>query len=37
MKSVTMIWAGNVAHAGQINAYKFLIGKPERKRPTGET
>jgi hypothetical protein len=29
-------WAGHVAHIGEIrNAYKILVGKPDRKRPLG--
>jgi len=31
-----MRWAGNVARMGERrSAYRFLVGKPERKRPLG--
>jgi hypothetical protein len=31
-----MRWAGNAACMGEKRkAYKFLVGKPERKRPLG--
>jgi hypothetical protein len=31
-----MRWAGHVAWIGQKrNAYRILVGKPERKRPLG--
>jgi hypothetical protein len=33
MKLRRMGWAGHVAHMGEMrNAYKMLVGKPERKR-----
>jgi hypothetical protein len=33
-----MRWAGHVAYMGEKkNAYKILIGKPERKRPLGRS
>jgi hypothetical protein len=36
IKSRRVIWAGHVACMGLIkNAYKFLVGKPEQKRPLG--
>jgi hypothetical protein len=28
-----MRWAGYVARMGKKNAYKILVGKPERKKP----
>jgi hypothetical protein len=31
-----MRWAGHVARMGQKrNAYRLLVGKPERRRPLG--
>jgi hypothetical protein len=31
-----MRWAGNIARNGEKrNAYRILVGKPERKRPLG--
>jgi hypothetical protein len=36
MKSRMMRWAGYVARMGEKrNAYRILVGKPERKRPLG--
>jgi hypothetical protein len=36
IKSRRMRWAGHVARMGEKrNAYKLLVGKPERKRPLG--
>jgi hypothetical protein len=36
INSRKMIWAGHVARLGEMrNAYKVLVGKPERKRPLG--
>jgi hypothetical protein len=36
IKSRRMIWAGHVARMGEKrNAYRILVGKPERKRPLG--
>jgi hypothetical protein len=36
MKSRMMRWAGHVARTGEKrNAYRLLVGKPERKRPLG--
>jgi hypothetical protein len=36
MKSRTVRWRGHVAGMGKKrNAYKILVGKPERKRPLG--
>jgi hypothetical protein len=36
IKSMTMRWAGHVACMGEKkNAYRILVGKPERKRPLG--
>jgi hypothetical protein len=36
IKSRRMIWAGHVARMGEKrNAYRLLVGKPERKRPLG--
>jgi len=34
-KSRTVRWAERVARVGKINAYKFVLHKPERKRPLG--
>jgi hypothetical protein len=32
----TIKWAGYVARMGdKMNAYRLLVGKPERKRPPG--
>jgi hypothetical protein len=28
-----MRWAGHVANMGEMNSYRILVGKPERKRP----
>jgi hypothetical protein len=33
IKSTWMRWAGHVARMGERNAYRFLVGKPEGKRP----
>jgi hypothetical protein len=34
IKSRRMRWARDVAHVGDVtNAYRILVGKPERKRP----
>jgi hypothetical protein len=34
MKTRRMRWAGHVAQMGEKrNAYRLLVGKPERKRP----
>jgi hypothetical protein len=30
-----MRWAGHVTRGEKVNAYKFLVGKPEGKRPLG--
>jgi hypothetical protein len=36
IKSRRMRWAGHVARMGEkTNAYRLLVGKPERKRPPG--
>jgi hypothetical protein len=36
IKSRRMRWAGHVAQMGETrNAYRILVGKPERKRPLG--
>ena len=36
IKSRRMRWAGNVAHMGEERGvYRFLLGKPEGKRPLG--
>jgi hypothetical protein len=36
IESWRMRWAGQVARMGGMrNAYKILVGKPERKRPLG--
>jgi hypothetical protein len=36
IKSLRMRWAGHVARMGKKrNAYRLLVGKPERKRPLG--
>jgi hypothetical protein len=36
IKSRRMRWASHVARMGEKrNAYKLLVGKPERKRPLG--
>jgi PAS domain-containing protein len=36
IKSKRMRWAGHVARMGEKrNAYRFLVGKPEGKRPLG--
>ena len=38
IKSRIMRWAGHVARMGEERgAYKFLVGKPEGKRPLGRT
>jgi hypothetical protein len=37
IKSRRMRWAGHVACMGEkINAYRILVGKPERRRPLGK-
>ena len=34
IKSRRMRWAGHVAHMGEERGvYRFLVGKPERKKP----
>jgi hypothetical protein len=36
IKSRRMRWAGHVARIGEKrNAYRLLVGKPQRKRPLG--
>jgi hypothetical protein len=36
MKSMRMRWTGHVACIGENrNTYRFLVGKPEGKRPPG--
>jgi hypothetical protein len=36
IKSRRMRWAGHVARMGEKrNAFRILVGKPERKRPLG--
>jgi len=36
IKSRRMRWAGHVAHMGERRGmYRFLVGKPEGKRPLG--
>jgi hypothetical protein len=36
IKSKRMRWEGHVARMGEkMNAYRLLVGKPERKRPLG--
>jgi hypothetical protein len=35
IKSNRMGWEGDVIHGEQKNAYRILVGKPERKRPLG--
>jgi hypothetical protein len=36
IKSRRMRWAGHVARMGETkNAYRILVGKPERMRPLG--
>ena len=38
IKSRRMRWAGHVARMGEERgAYRVLVGKPEGKRPTGDT
>jgi hypothetical protein len=38
IKSRRIRWAGHVAQMGaKRNAYRILVGKPERKRPLGRT
>jgi hypothetical protein len=38
IKSRRMRWAGHVAHMGEgRGVYRVLVGKPEGKRPLGET
>jgi hypothetical protein len=38
MKSRRMRWAGHVARMGERRGvYRVLVGKPEGKRPKGET
>jgi hypothetical protein len=33
-----MRWAGHIARMGEKrNAYRILVGRPERKRPLGRT
>ena len=33
--SAVMRWAGHVARMGEKGVYRFLVGKPEGKRPLG--
>jgi hypothetical protein len=35
IKSRRMRWAGHRARIGEKNAYRLLMGKPERKRSLG--
>ena len=35
IKSRRMRWAGHVAHMGERGVYRFLVGKPEGRRPLG--
>jgi len=36
VKSRRMRWAGHVVHIGEMkNLYRFLLGKPEGRRPLG--
>jgi hypothetical protein len=35
IKSRRMKWEGHVAPMREKNAYRILVGKPERKRPLG--
>jgi hypothetical protein len=36
IKSRRMLWAGHVARMGEKrNAYRILVGKPERNKPLG--
>jgi hypothetical protein len=35
IKSRRMRWAWNVAHTGEGNGYRILVGIPEGKRPLG--
>jgi hypothetical protein len=36
IKSRRMRWAGHIVRMGEMrNAYKILVGKPERRRPLG--
>jgi hypothetical protein len=38
IKSKRMRWAGHVGRMGEKrNAYRLLVGKPERKRPLGRS
>jgi hypothetical protein len=38
IKSRRMRWAGHVAHMGERRGiYRVLVGKPEGKRPLGQT
>jgi len=38
IKSRRMIWAGHVARTGERRGvYRFLVGKPEGKRPLGRS
>jgi hypothetical protein len=38
IKSRKMRWAGNVARIGETrNAYRILVGKPEKKEATRKT
>jgi hypothetical protein len=35
IKSRRMRWTGHIARMGETNAYRRLVGKPERERPLG--
>jgi hypothetical protein len=35
IKSRSIKWAGHAARRGRRNAYRILVGKPERKKPLG--
>ena len=37
IKSRRMRWAGHMARMGERGAYRVQVGKPEGKRPAGET
>ena len=38
IKSSRMRWAGHVVRMGEVRGvYRVLVGKPEGKRPMGET
>jgi hypothetical protein len=36
IKSRRMRQAGHVAHMGEKNVYRILVGRPEGKRPLGK-